>query len=76
MKFKLDEILNKKGITKYELSTMINVPNQTIYSWVSKVKMSSPTIENVEKICIALNIGIEELFEIEYKRKKRKRVEG
>ena len=57
----LQNILNEKGINVNELSNMINVSNQTLYSIIKRDNMKID-FEILLKICDALNVNVERFY--------------
>ena len=57
----LQEILNEKGIKVSELSRLINVSDQTLYSIIKRDNMKID-FEILLKICSALNVDIERFY--------------
>lgn len=64
MRIKLDEILEKKNITKYRLSKITNISPNNL-SNIEHNKISRISIEYIAKICVALDCTPNDLFEIE-----------
>ena len=56
---RLKQLLANKKIKQNELAKMINIPPSTINSWMDKYYIR---LENIEKVCKALNIDIWEFF--------------
>ncbi len=56
---KLKELLKEKGVKQKELSKMLGVPETTISTWTNQDYLR---LENIEKICRALNIETWEFF--------------
>ncbi|MCM3728713.1 helix-turn-helix transcriptional regulator [Neobacillus cucumis] len=69
IKFKLNEVLERKGKTMYWLSKTTGIRPNTISQWANNetLKMEdqvkSITIDNLDKICTALECEIEDLFQ-------------
>ncbi len=64
MKIKLKEAAkNLKGYSLYRLAIVLNMPQQTIYSWASG--RTQPSYENLDKICEALDCAISDILEAE-----------
>ena len=64
MKIKIKEIAKeKKGYSLYKLAQVMDIPQQTIYSW-SKGR-TQPTYLNLDKLCNVLDCKIEDLLEAE-----------
>ncbi len=64
MKIKIKEtVKQKKGWSLYKLAKILNLPQQTVYSWASG--RTQPSYENMDKLCEALNCNIGDLFEAE-----------
>lgn len=64
---KLDDLLNERNISTYELSTKSNIRFQTIQS-LRENKSTRIDLNVLAKLCYALNCRVEDL--IEYKEKK------
>lgn len=56
---RINELLDKKGWTAYELSKQTGISTNTIYDWN---KGAVPSLTNVIKICEAFDITIEQFF--------------
>ena len=56
---RLKKLLEDKNIKQNKLSKLINVPPTTINSWMDKYYIR---LENIEKVCKALDIEIWEFF--------------
>lgn len=68
MKIKIKETAkSKKNYSLYRLARVMEIPEQTIYSW-AKGK-SQPSYENLDKLCDTLECKIEDLLEAEPDRK-------
>lgn len=65
MKILLGDIMYRKNISVRQLSLMAGIPKSTISNIMNE--RYSPTLENLEKIAIALEVKISELYESEYK---------
>ncbi len=64
MKIKIkDAVKKQKGWSLYKLAKVLQLPQQTVYSWASG--RTQPSYENMDRLCEALNCGIGELFEAE-----------
>ena len=57
---RIKELCDKQQITKYRLSQMTGV-TQTVLSRIMKGE-NVPTIQTIEKICVALNISLAQFF--------------
>lgn len=57
---RIDELRNKKGLSKYELAKSIGVSNNTVYDWYRIGAV--PSLENIQRICAVFNITIEQFF--------------
>ncbi|MFR1090811.1 MAG: helix-turn-helix domain-containing protein [Blautia wexlerae] len=55
----------RKNISVRQLSLMTGIPKSTISNIMNE--RYSPTLENLEKIAIALEVKISDLYESEYK---------
>ncbi|MCR5261224.1 MAG: helix-turn-helix domain-containing protein [Candidatus Gastranaerophilales bacterium] len=64
MKIKIKEAVKKmKGWSLYKLAKVLNLPQQTVYSWASG--RTQPSYENMDRLCEALDCTIADLFEAE-----------
>ncbi len=64
MKIKIKETAKfKKGWSLYKLAKVLNLPQQTVYSWASG--RTQPSYENMDKLCETLSCTVDELFEAE-----------
>lgn len=66
IKVKLDDIMNKRNISTYELSTKAQVRFQTIKSLRENVS-SRIDFEVLAKICYSLDCKVEDIIEYEEK---------
>lgn len=65
MKILLNDIMNKRNLSIRQVSYITDVPKSTIHKIMNS--KCSPTMDTMEKIAKGLNIGIEDLYESEYK---------
>ncbi len=64
MKIKIKEVVKmKKGWSLYKLAKVLNLPQQTVYSWASG--RTQPSYENMDRLCDALECSVGDLFESE-----------
>jgi len=64
MKIKIKETAkNKKGYSLYKLAKVLNIPEQTIYSWAKG--RTQPNYYNLDRICDSLDCKIEDILEAE-----------
>ncbi len=64
MKIKIKEVVKKmRGWSLYKLAKVLNLPQQTVYSWASG--RTQPSYENMDRLCDALGCSIGDLFEAE-----------
>lgn len=64
MKIKIKEVAKeKKGYSLYKLAQVMNLPQQTIYSWAKG--RTQPSYLNLDKLCNVLNCSIGEILEAE-----------
>lgn len=64
MKIKIKETVKKmKGWSLYKLAKVLNLPQQTVYSWASG--RTQPSYENMDRLCDALDCSVGDLFEAE-----------
>ncbi len=57
---RIDELRKKKGLTKKALITKIGIPSSTFNSWF--YDNAIPTFANIENVCRALDITVEQFF--------------
>lgn len=57
---RINELMNKKGWTSYELSNQTGISTNAIYDW-NKIG-AVPTIPNIIKICEVMGITLEDFF--------------
>lgn len=57
---RIDELRKKKGFTKKALMTAMDVAPSTFNSWY--YSDITPSLNNIENVCNALNITIEQFF--------------
>lgn len=69
MKILIADIRNKKNISLNQLSQMTDIPKSTLNDYENE--KYSPRIIFMEKIAIALGVGIVDLFESNYKYSKK-----
>ncbi|MBT2736139.1 helix-turn-helix transcriptional regulator [Bacillus sp. ISL-7] len=71
IKFKLNEVLNQKGKTMYWLSKTTGIRPNTISQWANnnalnlEDQVKSISVDNMDKICKALECNVEDLFQYE-----------
>ena len=64
MKIKIKEVVKmKKGWSLYKLAKILNLPQQTVYSWAGG--RTQPSYENMDRLCDALECSVSDLFESE-----------
>jgi putative transcriptional regulator len=69
IKFKLGELLSDDGKTMYWLAKETGIRPNTISQWVNnnllseEEKVKSISVENINRICKALQCNVEDLFE-------------
>ncbi len=64
MKIKIRETVKElKGWSLYKLAKVLNLPQQTVYSWASG--RTQPSYENMDRLCEALSCSVGDLFEAE-----------
>lgn len=64
MKVKLKETAKqKKNYSLYRLAKVMDLPQQTIYSWAKG--RTQPSYSNLDKLCDVLECQIEDLLEAE-----------
>lgn len=69
MKIKIKEtVKQKKGWSLYKLAQVLDLPQQTVYSWASG--RTQPSYENMDRLCDAIGCSVGELFEAEPIQKK------
>jgi putative transcriptional regulator len=71
IKFKLNEALKQKGKTMYWLSKATGIRPNTISQWANNETLNiedqvkSISVDNIDKICKALDCKVEDLFQHE-----------
>ena len=69
MKIKIKETAKKlKGYSLYRLAIVLNMPQQTIYSWANG--RTQPSYENMDRLCEVLECSIGDLLEAEHVQRK------
>mgnify|MGYP005792581443 FL=1 len=64
MKIKIKETAKKKkNYSLYKLAKILNLPQQTIYSWAKG--RTQPSYLNLDKLCDVLDCKIEDILEAE-----------
>ncbi len=64
MKIKIKEtVKQKKGWSLYKLAQILELPQQTVYSWANG--RTQPSYENMDRLCDAIGCSIGELLEAE-----------
>ena len=64
MKVKIKETAKlKKNYSLYKLAKILNLPQQTVYSWAKG--RTQPSYINLDKICDVLECNIEDILEAE-----------
>lgn len=64
MKIKIRETAKaRKGYSLYRLALILNMPQQTIYSWANG--RTQPSYINMDRLCDVLECTIGDLFEAE-----------
>lgn len=64
IKFKLEELLNEKNISRYRLTKEVGTDSKTI-NRIFNNDTTSIKLDILEKICVALDCKIEDLMYIE-----------
>ena len=57
---RINELMTLKGWTVYELSNQTGISNNAIHDWFKAG--STPTLQNIIRICEAMEIGLEQFF--------------
>lgn len=57
---RINELITLKGWTPYELSNQTGISTNAIYDWF-KIG-ATPTLQNIIKICEAMEISLEQFF--------------
>lgn len=60
MKLKVEEVLNRKGISIAELARRVNVSRSSMHN---TIKNGNPNLETLGKIADALDVDVVDLFE-------------
>ena len=64
MKIKIKETVKiKRGWSLYKLAQVLNLPQQTVYSWASG--RTQPSYENMDRLCETIGCSVADLFEAE-----------
>lgn len=63
MKVKIKEVAASRGYTVYRLAKLMEVPQQTLYSWVNG--RTQPSYRNMDRLCQTLQCTTGDLFEAE-----------
>ena len=64
MKIKIKEtIKQKKGWSLYKLAKVLDLPQQTVYSWASG--RTQPSYNSMDRLCEAIGCTMDDLFEAE-----------
>ncbi|MBR1617867.1 helix-turn-helix transcriptional regulator [bacterium] len=64
MKVKIKEIAKlKKNYSLYKLAQVLNLPQQTVYSWAKG--RTQPSYYNMDRLCDVLECQIQDIFEAE-----------
>lgn len=64
MKIKIKEAVKiHKNWSLYKLAKVLQLPQQTIYSWASG--RTQPSYENMDRLCDVLDCNVSDLFEAE-----------
>lgn len=56
---RIEDLRKTKGWSKYALAQNTGISTNTIYSWYNS---STPSLSNIEKICVAMDITLEQFF--------------
>lgn len=65
MKILISHVRKKKRLSGAELSRRANIPRTTLYELENEIR--SPRLDQLERIAIALDCKISDLFDSEYK---------
>lgn len=64
MKIKIKEtVREKRDWSLYKLAKVLDLPQQTVYSWASG--RTQPSYDNMDRLCEAIGCTVGELFEAE-----------
>jgi len=64
MKIKIKEaVKSKRNWSLYKLAQVLELPQQTVYSWANG--RTQPSYENMDRLCDAIGCNIGDLFEAE-----------
>lgn len=63
MKIKIKEAAKNKNYSLYMLAKVLNMPQQTVYSWAKG--RTQPSYVNLDKLCSVLECEIQDLLEAE-----------
>lgn len=67
MKVTIREAAHKKGYSLYRVAKIMEINQQTIYSWANM--RTQPNYENMEKLCNVLDCTMNDLFRPEKEQK-------
>lgn len=63
MKILIKEVAQRKQISLYKVAQVLNLQQQTVYSWANG--RTQPSYKNMERLCNVLNCKLNDLFEVE-----------
>ena len=63
MKILIKEVAQRKQISLYKVAQVLNLQQQTVYSWANE--RTQPSYKNMERLCNVLNCKLNDLFEVE-----------
>jgi len=64
MKIRIKEtVREKRDWSLYKLAKVLDLPQQTVYSWASG--RTQPSYDNMDRLCEAIGCTVGELFEAE-----------
>lgn len=66
MSLRIKEVLKEKGVSVIQLSQKLGVTRSACYQYIN----GNPTAECLEKIAIALDVEIGDLFDLQNKKEK------
>ncbi len=65
---KLQELLEKRGLSKSQLATVLNVSEEKVDNWLSGIEL--PSAEEAVRLSNLLNVSLDELLKTNYKKEE------
>lgn len=57
---RLEKLIKQKGWSRYDLAKITGISTNSVYGWTNLGKF--PSLANIERICNAANITVEQFF--------------